>query len=101
MPYHLFAILFQEALECDSLEKFYLTYATQEWVKEYKNGQILTTIFNLSKMSISDLYTSIGMSQTKFAISYDIPLNLVKEWETGLAIVPNYTKMLLAYTFIN
>ncbi|MHC5227368.1 hypothetical protein ACYSNW_03700 [Enterococcus sp. LJL99] len=101
MNYHLFSILFQEALACDSLENFYSKHATQEWLKDYENIPILTTIFNLSKMSVSDLYKSIGMSQTKFAISYDIPLAVVREWDSGQAIVPNYIIMLVAYTLID
>ena len=101
MNYHLFSILFQEALDCDSLEDFISKHATQEWLKDYGNTDILTTIFTLSKMSLSDLYKSIDMSQTKFAISYDIPLCLVKKWASGQVIVPNYILMLLAYTIIS
>lgn len=100
MNYHLFSILFQEALDCDSLEDFASKHATQEWLKDYGDSDILTTIFTLSKMSLSDLYESINMSQTKFAISYDIPLSLVKKWTSGQESVPNYILMLLAYTLI-
>lgn len=101
MNYHLFSILFQQAIGYDLLEDFYSNHATQEWLKDYADDSVLTTIFNLSKMSISDLYTTLEMSQTKFAISYDIPLNIVKAWDLGQTIVPNYIMMLLAYTLIS
>ncbi|MDA9472220.1 helix-turn-helix domain-containing protein [Enterococcus sp. 5H] len=103
MDFKLFAILYQEALEYENFEMYTSKHGWQEWMDDFdeKNnlGDILLNIYNLSKMSIEEMRESSEMSQTKFAITYNIPIKIVKDWETGVAKIPDYTQMLIAYTF--
>lgn len=102
MNYRLFSILYQESLESTDYESFMTTHLKQAWLTEYTNIHPATTIlyeiYQLSHRTLTELYGHAGMSQTKFAISYNIPISKVKDWDTGVLTAPDFLKMLVAYT---
>lgn len=47
------------------------------------------------KMKSRELRDKTGLTQFKFASMYDIPIDSVKNWESGRAIPPEYVLKLL------
>lgn len=102
MKYELFTTLYQEALEYDDLEMRIAERGWQDWMDNFNSdqlGNILTTIYNLSHMSIKEMRESEKMSRAQFSRIYNIPIRTLENWDAETRKMTSYDKMLIAYTF--
>lgn len=46
-------------------------------------------------MTVKEIRTSTGLSQTKFGEKYGIPMRTIQDWEAGIRKPPEYVVTLL------
>lgn len=49
------------------------------------------------KNRIKELRQSTGLSQSKFAAKFDIPVRTLQQWEQGQSAPPEYVVRMMAY----
>ena len=102
MKFELFVTLYNEALEYNDVDRFIAERGWQDWMENYSEeniGDILKTIYTLSKQSIKEMREDRGISRAQFSRSYDIKLRTLENWDSGTNTTQPYTKMLISYTF--
>lgn len=48
-------------------------------------------------MTIKELRTACGMTQTKFGEHLNIPMRTIQNWENGVSVPPDYVLELIEY----
>lgn len=102
MKYKLFSTLYKEALEYNDLGMYISERGWQEWMEQFKEdqlGNILTLIYNLSKMSVKEMRESKGISRAEFSRVQGIPSRTLQDWDLSVSSPTNYLKAYIAYTF--
>lgn len=102
MKYVLFVTLYQEALGYSDIEMYIAERGWQDWMDQYDSerlGDILKNIYYLANTPLKEIRESRKMSRVKFASIYNIPIRTVENWEGGQNKMPDYTKMMIDYTF--
>lgn len=102
MDYSTFARLYSEAMESDSLDLYIGERGFQEWMNNFRIdqvGDILKTIFFLSKASLKEIREKYGYSRLALSRKYYIPARTLQEWENGNRTAPPYVTTMLYYTF--
>ena len=56
----------------------------------------ITTIHTVVHMTAAELVKASGMTQTKFAARFLIPLRTVQNWSGGQRTMPKYEKFMFA-----
>lgn len=81
---------------------FLAEYGIPQWIlnevtdSEGKAVEMITTIHTVVHMTAAELVKASGMSQTKFAARFMIPLRTVQNWVGGQRTMPRYEKFMLA-----
>lgn len=106
MTYSDFILLFREALDAKSYDMFVAECGTSIIFDPDPDAEIgpdfdkvvsdLTNIWEISHMSIADVISASGLSQTAFARRFLIPLRTVQAWALGERECPIYTKLMIA-----
>lgn len=103
MKYKLFINLYEEALGYDDLSMYISERGWQEWMEQFKEdqlGNVLTLIYNLSKMSVKEMRESKGISRAEFSRVHGIPSRTLQDWDLSVSSPTNYLKAYIAYTFL-
>ncbi|MDO5572961.1 MAG: hypothetical protein Q4G60_03165 [bacterium] len=105
MKYDLFKKFYDEAKDYNDVDMYIAERGWQDWMDKYsptddasKVAEILTRIYNLSKLSIRYLRSMLGLSQISFYETYGIPRRTLQDWESGDNKVADYLVALVAYT---
>jgi len=108
MKYTLFARLYQEVADYDSLEIYIAERGWQDWMSDFVAedditttviSDMLTSIYTLAKTTLKVTRESRDLSRVQFCRDYAIPLRTVEDWEAGKSKLADYQKMLIDYTF--
>ena len=81
---------------------FLAEYGVPKWIlKEVTNDEkqaveIIKKIHHITHIKPRDLIAESGMSQTKFAARFLIPLRTVQNWSGGQRTMPRYEKFMFA-----
>lgn len=81
---------------------FLSEYGIPEWVlnevtdSEMQAMELITAIHTVVHMTAAELVKASGMSQTKFAARFMIPLRTVQNWCGGQRTMPRYEKFMFA-----
>lgn len=97
----LFARLWKNALEQPSKEMYIAEYGYPEWFDEIspdpvKATYILGQIHDAAHMSIRDIISAAGLTQSAFAVKFCIPLRTVEDWATGKRKCKDYDRLMFA-----
>ena len=105
MEFKIFSKLYDEAKNYGDIDMYVAERGWQEWMDKYSQdsdvsviADILHSIFELSKMDIKQLRTSLGLTFNAFSSIYSVPSRTVQDWEYGKNKTPEYMKKLVAYT---
>lgn len=104
MNYKLFLRLYSEALEFSDIDYYIAERGWQEWMDQHDVEsviQILTSIYNLSKLDIGGLRNLLNMSRIEMSRAYGIPMRTLEHWDAGTREPASYIKELIAYTVFN
>lgn len=88
--------------EQPDLAVFLAEYGIPEWIlnevtdSETQAMELITAIHTVVHMTAAELVKASGMSQTKFAARFMIPLRTVQNWVGGQRTMPRYEKFMLA-----
>lgn len=106
MKFKLFAKLFDEAKEYGGIDMYVAERGWQEWMDDYSSTEssdatevasILTRIYELAHMDISQLRTETKLSSNAFAKLYGIPTRTVQSWEYKERRTPEYALRFISY----
>lgn len=101
MKYELFVKLYGEALEYVDVDMYIAERGWQEWMNDFENhGEILNSVYSLANMTIKEMRESNGYSRAAFSRAYNIPIRTLENWDADVNKMPNYVKMMIAYTFL-
>lgn len=81
---------------------FFAEYGVPDWIlnevtnDEKQAVELITAIHTVVHMTAAELVKASGMSQTKFAARFMIPLRTVQNWVGGQRTMPRYEKFMLA-----
>lgn len=104
MNFELFVRLYGEALEYSDIDYYIAERGWQVWMEQYEVEsviEILTSIFNLSKLDIGGLRNTLNMPRAKMSKMYGIPIRTLENWDSGTSEPASYVKILIAYTVFN
>ena len=105
MKFELFSRLYDQALQYDDCDMYIAERGWQEWMDAYSNGSdvsalsnILSSIFDVSRMNIKEMRSSLGLTFKAFSELYSVPSRTVQDWEYKKSKTPEYARKLIAYT---
>lgn len=81
---------------------FLVEYGIPQWIlnevtdSEGKAVELITAIHTVVHMTAAELVKASGMTQTKFAARFMIPLRTVQNWSGGQRTMPRYEKFMFA-----
>ena len=81
---------------------FLAEYGIPQWIlnevtdSEGKAVELITAIHTVVHMTAAELVKASGMTQTKFAARFMIPLRTVQNWVGGQRTMPRYEKFMFA-----
>lgn len=97
----LFHKLWFDALNQSNLEMYVSEYGYPDWFDEISPDSsavidVLEGIHKVAHMSIRDMISQSGLTQSAFAIKFCIPLRTVEDWATGKRKCADYTRLMIA-----
>ena len=99
--FKLFAQLYVETQQYNDMDVYIAERGWQDWMNDYSEDQvvyILKTIYQMAKMSFTDLRTFGGYSsRVSFCDTFKIPVKTVQKWDYEVSSTADYTKMFIAY----
>ena len=101
LDYDVYLTLYKEALLYDDVDMYIAERGWQEWMNQYsteKVSKILMNIFEISRMSVLEIRTLLGLSRAAFSRAYNIPLRTLENWDAGTRKTPGYVRELISYT---
>lgn len=104
MNFELFVRLYGEALEYSDIGYYIAERGWQVWMEQYEVEavtEILTSIFNLSKLDIGGLRNMLNMPRAQMSKIYGIPIRTLENWDARICEPVSYVKILIAYTVFN
>ena len=81
---------------------FLAEYGLPEWIlaevtdSEEQAVELISAIHTVTHMSAAELIKASGLTQTRFAARFMIPLRTVQNWVGGQREMPVYTKFMAA-----
>ena len=107
MKFELFSELYNEALQYSDPDMYVSERGWQEWMDEYSCdgdvsvvADILHSIYDLSRMDIKQMRSSLGLTFKAFSSVYSIPSRTVQDWEYCKNKTPDYVRKFVAYTIL-
>lgn len=97
----LFYKLWKNALTQPDKELYIAEYGYPEWFDEISTDaaeivKTLESIHTMAHMSVRDIISASGLTQSAFALKFCIPLRTVEDWAAGRRKCPDYTRLLFA-----
>lgn len=97
----LFAKLWEDALKQPNKDMYIAEYGYPDWFDEIsldpaEFSRILGNIHDTAHMSIKDIITAAGLTQSAFAIKFCIPLRTVEDWATDKRKCKDYDRLMFA-----
>lgn len=102
IDYKRFQEIVYAAEEQPDQDLFLAEYGIPEWVlsevtnDEKQAVELITRIHTVVHMTSAELVKTSGMTQTKFAERFMIPLRTVQNWCGGQRTMPRYVKFMFA-----
>lgn len=102
IKYKRFNEILYAAQKQPDLQLFLAEYGLPEWIiKEITEGEqavvkMLMSIHHILYSTPKELIAESGLSQTKFAARFNIPLRTVQDWCGERRKMPNYLKFMVA-----
>lgn len=106
MTYQDFSLLYTEAAGCSDPERYIAEWATSSLFCSDADAdcQDLTAIaaklehiWDLAHMSLADLCRHYGLTQTRLAAYFGIPLRTVQDWHGGRRKAPDYVLLMMIW----
>lgn len=97
----MFNKLWQDALEQPDKELYINEYGYPNWFDEISQNpdeivDVLGKIHDIAHMSIRDMITASGLTQTEFATKFCIPRRTIEDWATGKRKPTDYIRLMIA-----
>ena len=97
----LFAKLWQDALSQPDCELYIAEYGYPDWFDEISEDvneavSTLSAIHRVANMSVREMLSESGLTQSAFAVKFCIPLRTVENWAAEVNKCPDYTRLLIA-----
>lgn len=101
MTDRLFCKLWRDALAQPDRELYIAEYGYPEWFDEISTDaseavRILGNIHDVAHMSVRDMISSSGLTQSAFAMRFCIPLRTVEDWATDKRKCADYIRLMFA-----
>ena len=102
IEYKRFQEIIQASEEQPDQAVFLAEYGIPDWIlsevtdDEEKAVEMIKNIHHITHITAKNLITESGMSQTKFAARFMIPLRTVQNWVGGKRNMPRYEKFMFA-----
>lgn len=102
IDYKHFAEIVSACEEQPDLAVFLAEYGIPEWIlnevtdSETQAMELITAIHTVVHMTAAELVKASGMTQTKFAARFMIPLRTVQNWCGEQRTMPRYEKFMFA-----
>ena len=102
IDYKHFAEIVSACEEQPDLAVFLAEYGIPKWIlnevtdSETQAMELITAIHTVVHMTAAELVKASGMSQTRFASRFMIPLRTVQNWCGGQRTMPRYEKFMFA-----
>lgn len=97
----LFGKLWRDALAQPSKELYISEYGYPDWFDEIGSDiseaiSVLSSIHDIAHMSIRDMVSSTGLTQSAFATKLCIPVRTVEDWVAGKRNCADYNRLAYA-----
>ena len=97
----LFYKLWKDALAQPNKEMYIGEYGYPDWFDEISANsseiiRILENLHEVAHMSVRDIISKTGLTQSAFAIKFCIPLRTVEDWATGKRKCADYERLMFA-----
>lgn len=94
----LFARLWNDALEQPNADLFIAEYGCPDWFDEISTNPneliiILLKIHETAHMSVREILSVSGLTQSAFSEKFCIPKRTVENWATGTRKCPDYLRL--------
>lgn len=102
IKYKRFNEILYAAQKQPDLQLFLAEYGLPEWIideitpDESEAVELITNIHHVVHLTPKELIAESGLSQTKFAVRFNIPLRTVQDWCGERRKMPNYLKFMVA-----
>lgn len=102
ISYKRFQEIVHAAEEQEEQALFLAEYGLPEWIlsevtdNEQRAVELITAVHTVTHMTPAELVKASGLSQTRFAARFMIPLRTVQNWVGGSRAMPMYTKFMIA-----
>lgn len=95
----LFLKLWKDALLQPNKELYIAEYGYPDWFERISSDemeiiQILENIHDIAHMSVRDIISKSGLTQSAFSIRFCIPLRTVEDWATGKRKCVDYMRLM-------
>lgn len=99
--HHLNCKLWKDALAQPNKEMYIAEYGYPDWFDEISRDtneiiQMLGNIHDIAHMSIRDIISKSGMTQSAFSIKFCIPLRTIEDWATDKRKCADYIRLMLS-----
>lgn len=101
LDFCVFAKLHEEAKLYSDLDMYIAERGWQFWMEQYSDEEIadiLKTVYQFSKMNITELRNILGISRAEMQRKFLIPKRSLENWEAEVNTPPEYLVRFLAYS---